>query len=36
VARYYGNLIGCKYGEPFVVKETIRVDDIISMGVKSF
>jgi N-acetylglucosamine malate deacetylase 1 len=36
VARYYGNLIGCKYGEPFVVKETMRVDDIISMGVKSF
>jgi N-acetylglucosamine malate deacetylase 1 len=36
VARYYGNLIGCKYGEPFVVKETMRVDDVISMGVKSF
>jgi bacillithiol biosynthesis deacetylase BshB1 len=36
VARYYGNLIGCKYGEPFVVKEAIRVDDVVSMGVKSF
>jgi N-acetylglucosamine malate deacetylase 1 len=36
VARYYGNLIGCKYGEPFVVKETMRVDDVVSMGVKSF
>jgi bacillithiol biosynthesis deacetylase BshB1 len=36
VARYYGNLIGCKYGEPFVVKETMRVDDVLSMGVKSF
>lgn len=36
VARYYGNLIGCKYGEPFVVKEAMRVDDIVSMGVRSF
>src|SRR5438270_8195927 len=33
VARYYGNLIGAKYGEPFVVKEAMRVDDIVSMGV---
>jgi N-acetylglucosamine malate deacetylase 1 len=36
VARYYGNLIGARYGEPFVVKESMRVDDIISMGVRSF
>jgi len=36
VARYYGNLIGAKYGEPFVVKETMRVDDVVSMGVRSF
>ena len=36
VARYYGNLIGAKYGEPFVVKEAMRVDDIVSMGVRSF
>lgn len=35
VARFYGNLIGVKYGEPFVVKETIRVDDVVAMGVKS-
>src|ERR1700761_4564300 len=26
IARFYGNLIGVKYGEPFVVKETMRVD----------
>ena len=32
VARFYGNLIGVKYGEPFVVKETMRVDDVVSMG----
>ncbi len=36
VARFYGNLIGVKYGEPFVVKETMRVDDIVSLGVRSF
>lgn len=36
IARYYGNLIGVKYGEPFVVKETIRVDDVVSMPVRSF
>lgn len=35
VARYFGNLIGCKYGEPFVVKETMRVDDIMGLGVRS-
>ena len=36
VARFYGNLIGAKYGEPFVVKEMMRVDDVVSMGVRSF
>jgi bacillithiol biosynthesis deacetylase BshB1 len=36
VARYYGNLIGCKYGEPFVVKEAIQVEDVVAMGVRSF
>ncbi|MDX1978891.1 MAG: bacillithiol biosynthesis deacetylase BshB1 [Bryobacteraceae bacterium] len=36
VARFYGNLIGVKYGEPFVVKEMLRVDDIAQMGVRSF
>ena len=35
VARYYGNLIGVKYGEPFVVKEMQRVDDIVAMPVRS-
>ena len=35
VARYYGNLIGAKYGEPFVVKESMQVDDIVSMPVRS-
>jgi N-acetylglucosamine malate deacetylase 1 len=36
IARYYGNLIGCKYGEPFVVRETMRIDDVVSMSVRSF
>ena len=35
VARFYGNLIGVRYGEPFVVKETMRVDDVVAMGVRS-
>jgi len=35
IARFYGNLIGAKYGEPFVVKETMRVDDVVQMGVRS-
>ncbi len=36
IARYYGNLIGVKYGEPYVVKEILRVDDLVQMGVRSF
>jgi bacillithiol biosynthesis deacetylase BshB1 len=36
IARYYGNLIGCKYGEPFAVKEMMRVEDVVAMGVRSF
>jgi bacillithiol biosynthesis deacetylase BshB1 len=35
VARFYGNLIGVKYGEPFVVKEAMQVDDIVNMPVRS-
>ncbi len=31
VARYFGNLIGVRYGEPFVVKETLRVDDPLTL-----
>ena len=36
IARYYGNLIGVKYGEAFVVKETMRVDDIATLPVRTF
>lgn len=35
IARFYGNLIGVKYGEPFVVKESIQIDDVVSMPVRS-
>ena len=35
IARFYGNLIGVKYGEPFVVKEAMQVDDVVSMPVRS-
>ncbi|MFL6354462.1 MAG: bacillithiol biosynthesis deacetylase BshB1 [Bryobacteraceae bacterium] len=35
IARFYGNLIGVKYGEPFVVKESMQVDDIVNMSVRS-
>ena len=35
IARFYGNLIGVKYGEPFVVKEAVQVDDIMTLPVRS-
>jgi len=35
IARFYGNLIGVKYGEPFAVKETMAVDDIVALGPRS-
>ncbi len=36
IARFYGNLIGVKYGEPFVIKETVKVDDIAVLEPRSF
>jgi bacillithiol biosynthesis deacetylase BshB1 len=35
VARFYGNLVGVKYGEPFVVKETMLVEDVVALGGRS-
>ena len=32
-ARYFGQMIGVEYGEPFVVKGVIRVDDIVTLAV---
>lgn len=34
-ARYYGRLIGVAYAEGFVVKEVMRVDDVVKMPVRS-
>ena len=35
IARFYGNLIGVKYGEPYVVKEAMSIDDLVRMPVRS-
>jgi len=35
IARFYGNQIGVRYGEPFVVKEAIEIGDIVGMPVRS-
>jgi bacillithiol biosynthesis deacetylase BshB1 len=32
---HYGSLIRARYGEPFFTDETVRVDDVITMGVQS-
>ena len=31
IARFYGQQIGVRYGEPFVVKESLRVDDVVEL-----
>ena len=36
IARFYGNQIGVRYGEPFVVKETMQVEDVVTLGPRSF
>ncbi len=36
VARYYGILIGVKYGEPYVVKEMLQLDDVVKIPVPTF
>jgi N-acetylglucosamine malate deacetylase 1 len=32
---HYGSLIRTAYGEPFMTQETVRVDDVVAMGVRS-
>ena len=32
---HYGSLIRARYGEPFFTDETVRVDDVVTMGVQS-
>lgn len=33
---HYGSLIRAAYGEPFHTVETVRIDDVVEMGVQSF
>jgi N-acetylglucosamine malate deacetylase 1 len=35
-AAHYGSLIRRPYGEPFVTRETLRVDDVVTLDVNSF
>jgi bacillithiol biosynthesis deacetylase BshB1 len=35
LARRYGELIGVKYGEPFLQKELMKVEDVVKMEVRS-
>jgi N-acetylglucosamine malate deacetylase 1 len=35
LARHYGQMIGVKYGEPFLQKELMAVDDVVTLPVRS-
>ena len=35
LARHYGQMIGVRHGEPFLVEELMKVDDIVKMEVRS-
>lgn len=35
LARHYGQMIGVDYGEPFLQKELMQVDDVVKMEVRS-
>jgi bacillithiol biosynthesis deacetylase BshB1 len=35
-AAHYGSLIRARYGEPFWTSETMRVDDVVGLGVSTF
>jgi bacillithiol biosynthesis deacetylase BshB1 len=35
IARYYGNMAGVEYAEPFLVKEVMQVDDVVTLPVRS-
>jgi bacillithiol biosynthesis deacetylase BshB1 len=35
LARHYGQMIGVKYGEPFLTKELMQVEDVVAMNVRS-
>ena len=35
LARHYGQMIGVKFGEPFLQKELVAVDDVIKLSIRS-
>ena len=35
LARHYGQMVGVKYGEPFLQKELMKVEDVVNIEVRS-
>ncbi|HXT74831.1 MAG TPA: bacillithiol biosynthesis deacetylase BshB1 [Candidatus Eisenbacteria bacterium] len=35
LARHFGQMIGVRYGEPFLIRELMKVDDVVDMEVRS-
>ena len=35
LARHYGQMVGVKYGEPYLTKELMKVEDVVEMEVRS-
>jgi N-acetylglucosamine malate deacetylase 1 len=35
LARHFGQMIGVRYGEPFLTRELMKVDDVVEMEVRS-
>ncbi len=35
LARHYGEMIGVRYGEPFLQKEMMKVNDVVEMEGRS-
>jgi bacillithiol biosynthesis deacetylase BshB1 len=35
IARHYGDMIGVRYGEPFLQKEMMKINDVVGMEVRS-
>jgi hypothetical protein len=35
IARYYGQMAGVQYAEPFLVKEVMQVQDVVALPVRS-
>jgi N-acetylglucosamine malate deacetylase 1 len=35
-AAHYGSRIRCRYGEPFLTDETMRVTDVVTLDVSTF